>query len=140
MAEPHVYDIRDIDVYIGERKLTEFAPAGLTITPSPENTLIKGLKGEVGFNVDPSTAAEVSVKLKSTSPEVGYLRDLWNAQLQGHRVTNIRVTSASPASTGFSEIVIEYAMLSKPPEYATNEKESPDLEFTFIGYNYREVP
>jgi len=140
MAEPAVYDIRDIDVYVGDRKITEFAPGGLTVTPSPENTLIKGLKGEVGFNIDPSTAAEVTLRLKSTSPEVEYLKGLWNAQLQGHRVTSIRITSAAPSAMGFSEIVIEYAMMSKPPEFSTNEKEAPDIEFSFIGYGYREVP
>ncbi len=138
ITEPTVYDIRDIDCYVGDRLLTQYATGGISVAPSAEDTLIKGLKGEVGFNIDPSSAAEITIVLKSTSPEVAYLSSLWSGQMNAHTVTKIRIVSVSPDATGFSEIVLEYAMLASPPTKATNEKESPDYSFRFIGYGYRE--
>lgn len=138
VTEPTVYDIKDVDCFIGDTKITQYAPGGISVAPGAEDTLIKGLKGEVGFNIDPSTAAEITVVLKSTSPQVSFLSNLWNGQVNAHSVTKIKIVSINSDATGFSEIVLEYAMLASPPTKATNEKESPDFSFRFIGYGYRE--
>jgi len=150
---PKVYDVRHVKCVIryhanvgtdvGPIELTGLAPDGFGITPAAEATAIKGLAGEVGFNIDPSTAAEATITLKSTSPNVPDLFNIIDRQNTddppGYVSLDIIVDPGHEGAFGFSRLILEYAMFTKYPEFATDEKEAPDIEFTLIGYNFRVV-
>lgn len=133
---PKVYDITKVKLYINDQEVTDIGPDGFGITPSPENTLITGLAGEIGFNIDPSTAATATVSLRSTSPFVQKLITYYTDK----QIVSIRIaaTDNDAAKTiGFTEMKLEYAMVSKPPEWKTSEKEAPQVVFNFIGYGLK---
>ena len=37
---------------------------------------------------------------------------------------------------GFTSMKLQYAFITKLPEYMIDSKESPTVEWTFIGYNF----
>lgn len=147
MATPAVYDVRDVELRINDQLMTGFAPDGYGITPGGETTLIAGLLGEQGFNVDPSTMAEATVTLKTNSASNDALRDIWRRQSglenPGDRLGPVPfVIKAKPGkedSVGFKEKGMQYAMVTKPPEWATDEKEAPNVEWSLVGFGYYEI-
>jgi len=143
---PKVFDVRRVNLYIGEKKITGIAPAGFGITPSAETTIIMGLKGECGFSVDPSSAAEATLTLKSVSDSNDVLRDLLNKQQKALESTEpfapfefrVEVEAGYEKAFGFKSKKIKYAVITKWPEFATDEKNAPDYEWGFAGYGYEE--
>jgi len=157
-----VYNVEHIDFKIsevdgvdfteddGESKLDPvegISDDGFGITPEAETELIEGLKGEEGFSVDPSSAAEGSLTLKSTSQSLQSMIDLYNAQTTGETGPfEIRIevsddvggeAGTSPRHAfGFSKMVVENAMLVSYAPFETDGRESPDYEFEFIGYDF----
>jgi len=146
IQEPEVYDVRKVDLIIAGQIITGIGEDGFGITPAEENMLIKGLKGEGGFSMDPSTAAEATVSLLSTSPSNQYLRQLWKRQNPGMNAAAprpftflVRVKTTYAEAFGFMKKYIRYTMIQGPPELVT-EKEAPQYEWKFIGYGYEETP
>jgi hypothetical protein len=143
---PKVFDIRRVTLKIADKVIVGIAPDGFGITPSAETTLIAGLKGEVGFNVDPSSGAEATVTLKSVSESNEVLRQLLNAQREAMSSDapfkpfkfEVIVDPGWEDAFGFKRKVIDYCVITKWPEFATNEKEAPNLEWGFMGYGYKE--
>lgn len=143
---PKVFDIRKVKVYVDGTEITGFAPDGFGVTPGAETTMIAGLKGQVGFNVDPSTGAELTLTLKSTSDSNTFLRGKMNTQQEAMgsetpfkpMLIEIIVDDGWEGAFGFKRKVLEYAVITKWPDYETDEKESPDLEWGFMGYGYKE--
>ncbi len=147
LVDPTVYDIDDVELRINDKVITGLAPDGFGLTPGGETTLIAGLKGEQGFNIDPSSMAEATVTLKTGSPSNDVLRDIWRRQTgletPGDRLGPVPfVIEAKPgkeAAIGFRERGMQHAMVTKAPEWSTDEKEAPDVEWTFVGYGYFEI-
>jgi hypothetical protein len=143
---PKVYDVRRVTLKIGGEVITGLAPDGFGISPTAETTLISGLKGEVGFNVDPSSGAEATVTLKSVSDSNEYLRQLLNKQREAMQSDSpfepfkfeVIVDPGWDRAFGFKTKRIEYCVITKWPDFATDEKEAPDYEWGFMGYGYKE--
>ena len=142
MAEqPKVFDIKKCEVRVNGVKMTDIAPDGFGISPLNEVTIIDGLQGPVGFNMDPTTAVEATITLKSTSPEHATLREISQKQQQGLLgpiALEVVVEPGFVSAFGFAKKSIPFAMIKSPAELETDEKESPDYEYNFIGYGYTE--
>lgn len=144
---PAVYDVRDVELRINEQLIEGLAPDGFGITPGGETTLIAGLIGEQGFNIDPSSMAEATVTLKTSSPSNDVLRDLWRRQTGLENPTErtgpvpfeIKAKPGKAAAVGFQRRGMQSSMIVKAPEWSTDEKEAPDVEWTFVGFGYFEV-
>lgn len=141
MTEPQVFDIKQCRCEVNGRQMTGIASDGYGITPKAESTVIPGLIGEAGFNIDPSTMAEASVSLNAASPENAYLRDIINKQQtgsQGPVSFEIIVDDAFIDGFGFKTKGMKFAMVSMFPEFKTDEKSAPVYEYKFVGYGYQE--
>jgi len=138
-----VYDISKVKLYIAPADsasptadthlVTGISSDGFGITPSEERTLIEGLYGPDGFNIDPSTAAEATVSLLLSSPWNDKLREYYENQT----VLTITIATDDP-NLGFNTKSIGFAMIRSKPEFRTDGKEEPTVEWNFIGYNYTE--
>lgn len=145
-GEPEVYDVRKVDLVVAGHVMTGIGEDGFGISPSQENTLIKGLKGEAGFNMDTSTAGEATVSLLSTSSDNETLRALLATQTEvaeGQKPVpfemRAEVTSGYEDAFGYSAKGLRYCMIVGPPELVT-EKEAPQYEWKIVGYGYYEEP
>jgi len=146
LQEPEIYDVRKVELWINGQQITGIGEDGFGITPSQETTLIKGLKGEGGFSMDPTSAAEATVSLLSTSPSNEYLRKILaqqsppgNADAPVPFLFEAKVKAGYEAAFGYSFKKIQYCMIVGPPELVT-EKEAPQYEWKFVGYGYDEGP
>jgi hypothetical protein len=138
MAEPQMYNIKDVICMVGDNEIVDASEDGFGITPGQEHTMIKGLQGELGFNIDPSTAATGMVSLKVISPSMKILNQLWK-NLTIFRF-EIKAKSGKERSLGFKSMYIQYAVFAKPPEYKTDGKEAPSVEWALAGYGYGMTP
>lgn len=132
------FDIKQVDCFVGNTKVVELGPDGFGITPGAEHTNIEGLMGELGFNIDPSTAAEGSVSLKSISSSFKALHTLWINKTEF--VFSIKAKQGKDNLVGFKEIKMEHAIFAKAPEWKTNGKEAPDVTFGVAGYGFTIIP
>ncbi len=129
-----LYDVTKVHLNVdlgdgnGFNEVTDLAPDGFGMTPGSENTLIPALKGTAGFSIDPSDTADITITLLSSSE--------WNEKFSTYRANKmqIEISSDDEALTGWKTITIANAMVQKRPEWSTNEKEQPMVEWTFIGY------
>jgi len=139
------YDIDDVNIKIqpadgtdntidGTINPTKISADGFGITPESEHTVIEGLKGEHGFNIDPSTQATATISLLSISPEIEDFREIWKNDL----IVKVEITSEDQEAVGFSSKKIKHAMITTPPEFTTDEEEAPAVEFEFVGYGFDE--
>jgi len=128
------FDISKVECFVGNTKVTGFGPDGFGITPGAEHTNIEGLMGELGFNIDPSTAAEGSISIKSISSSFKDLYDLWKNKEDFK--FSIKAIKGSETSVGFKEVKMEHAIIAKAPEWKTNGKEAPDVTFSIAGYGF----
>ena len=139
--EPQVFDIKKARCEVNGRPMTGIGSDGYGITPKAEMTVIPGLTGESGFNIDPSTMAEAVVSLNAASPENAYLRDIINKQMtgdQGPVSFEIIVNEHFIAGFGYKTKGMKFAMVSMYPEFKTDEKTAPVYEYRFVGYGYYE--
>ena len=132
------FDIKKVDCFVGDEKIVDAGPDGFGIIPGSEHTNIEGLMGELGFNIDPSTAAEGSVSLKSISSSFKTLHALWKNKTEFK--FSIKAQQGSEALVGFKEIYMEHAIFAKAPEWKTNGKEAPDVTFGVAGYGFNIDP
>jgi len=136
---PKIFDIRHAEFHVDGKNITGIGEDGFGITPATESTIIKGLHGEVGFNMDPSSGGEGSVTLKSTSPDNQHLLEIWQKQYQGVLgpiPIEITIIPGHEGEFGFRKVGVKWAMIVKPPEFTTDEKEAPSYEWSFVGYGY----
>lgn len=148
VEEPQVFDIKKAKIIIHGTEITGISEDGFGITPTQENTIIMGLKGEVGVNVDPMSGAEATVSLRSTSPSNEFLRDLKKKQDARELgpvqlefqidPTEVAGVAVHQKAHGYSKRGMVYAWITKWPEYSTDGKESPAIEWQFVGYGYYE--
>lgn len=146
-VEPKIFDVRHAEFHVivgGETKnIVGIGEDGFGISPTTESTIIRGLHGEVGFNMDPSSGGEGSVALKSTSPDNSYLLDIWQKQYLGELgpiAIEIMIKPGHEEEFGFRKVGVKFAMIVKPPEFRTDEKEAPSYEWSFVGYGYYQEP
>jgi len=142
MPEPAVYDIRKATLKINGVIIEGIGEDGYGITPSGETTLITGLFGENGFNVDPSTGAEATVNLQSTSPSnemLTLLKKVQDAGTQQPFTFEIIVDYEFVEAFGFKSQIINYCLIVGWPEHESS-KESNQYEWKFIGYGYERQP
>lgn len=155
-----VFNIKLVDFVIDEIHSSEFdfteidpvegiSSDGFGITPTAETEVIEGLKGELGFSVDPGDGAEITLTLKSNSPHVPKMLKMWNAQRNGALAPfRVAVTVRGDETVegtgqtardafGFSQIMVEHVMLQNYAAFETEERDAPDYEFEMIGYGMR---
>jgi len=136
-----VYDISKVSIYVDGNEIVGLSEDGFGITPEAENTLIKGLTGDIGFNIDPSDAAMCTINLKSSSPSHTVLNDIYNQQKQGLKgpvTVLVEVDAEWILAFGFRKRTINYAYIQKATPFETDGKESPDIEYMMIGFGYVE--
>ena len=142
VANPYrVYDVSKARIYVDGVEIEGLSEEGFGMTPEAENTLIKGLTGDIGFNIDPSNAATAVINLKSSSPSHTHLNDIFNQQkngLKGPVTVLIDVDPDFVLAFGFRKRTIQYAYIQKPTPFETDGKESPDIEYMLIGFGYVE--
>lgn len=138
VQQPFVFDIEKVNCFIDEEPVVDVSGDGFGISPLSEHTRNKGLTGDFGFNVDPSTAAEGSVSLKSVSPSLKRLLGLWKDRTIFK--FSIKAKQGSEPSLGFKEMCIHYAVMQKSPEFKTDGIESPTMVFPVIGYGFEIIP
>lgn len=152
-----VYNVKHVDFHIRNieaggaaidtgklQPVQGISSEGFGITPTSETEIIEGLKGEEGFSVDPSDGAEVSLTLKSTSPSLKSMIQLYNEQQDGNLAPfTVEVVVSSSEETGgtnaqeafgFSKIIVQNCMLVSYASFETDDQSAPDYEFEMIGY------
>ena len=129
-----MYNIKEVICTVGSHVVEDASEDGFGITPGAENTLIKGLQGELGFNIDPSTAATAMVSLKVISPSMKVFTELW----KNNSTFKFEITAnqGSEDHLGFKRMYINCAMFTKAPEYKTDGKEAPSVEWGIAGYGF----
>lgn len=148
LDEPQVYDVSRAKVIINGEPMKGISEDGFGITPTQENSIIKGLTGEIGVNIDPTSGAEATVSLKSTSLSNEFLRELKKQQderLIGPVLFEIQIDPTEvdgvpvhQKAHGFINKGMTYAWIMKWPEHSTDGHESPSIEWEFVGYGYFE--
>lgn len=138
VQQPFVFNIEQVDCLVDGEPVVDVSGDGFGISPISELTRIEGLKGDLGFNVDPSTAAEGSVSLKSISPSLKRLIGLWKNRTIFK--FSVKAKQGFETSLGFKEMFIQYAVMQKSPEFKTDGKEAPAMVFPVIGYGFDIVP
>jgi hypothetical protein len=136
-----VYDVSKVKVYVDNQLIEGLSEDGFGITPEAENTLIKGLAGDIGFNIDPSNAATCVINLKSSSMSHQLLNDIYNKQkagLKGPVEVKIEVAPDWVLAFGYRKRVISYAFVQKATPFETDGKEAPSIDYTLIGFKYYE--
>ena len=146
--EPQVFDIGRAKVIVDGVEITGVSEDGFGITPTQENTIIKGLVGEIGVNIDPNDGVEATVSLKTTSPSNEFLRELKKQQAAREKgpvqfeiqidPTEVDGVAVHQKAHGFAKKGMVYAWIMKWPEYKTDGKEAPSMEWEFVGYGYFE--
>lgn len=142
MADPKVYDVTKAVFKVNGQEMVDVSPDGFGITPNTEHTLIEGLTGEQGFNRDPSTAGEATLSLKANSESNQFLEDLFREQRLGTTgpvSVEIAVDDDYTTAFGFKTKKMAFAFIQKPAAFESDGKESPTIEWTFIGYGYAET-
>jgi len=129
-----MYNIKDVMCMVGEHQVQDASEDGFGITPGAENTTLKGLQGELGFNIDPSTAATGMVSLKVISPSMKILTELWKNNSTFR--FEIKTQKGKEEHLGFKSIYINCAIISTAPEYKTDGKEAPSVEWKIVGYGF----
>jgi len=148
VEEPQVFDIRKAKVIIDGHEITGISEDGFGVTPTQENAIISGLMGEVGISLDPKSGAEATLSLKSTSLDNEWLRDLkkqQDARIKGPIQFEIQIDPTEVAGVpvhqkafGFAKKGMIYAWILKWPEFSTDGKDSPTIEWELVGYGYYE--
>jgi len=141
MAEPTIYDIRKAVLTVNGQEITDVGEDGFGITPDAERTIIKGLKGDIGFNIDPTSSAVCVINLKASSAGSAFLNDIYRKQQTGDFgpiPVEITVDPDHVDAFGFAKRGMRYAMVQKPAPFETDGKESPEIEWMLIGYEYYE--
>jgi hypothetical protein len=144
---PKVYDITKVTVTIDCQNAnpTNIDIAGIDMdgfgmTPLKENTKIEGIQGPLGFNVDPTDAADATLVLSATAKDgIDYLRQL----VDNNYVFSLSITgddADQQRAQGFATRKLLYCMVKTPPEWSTNEKNAPALTYEIIGYGFSETP
>lgn len=128
------YDVKQVQCLVDGDPVVDIGTDGFGITPGSEHTNIEGLMGELGFNIDPSTAAEGSISLKSISSSFKRLHGLWKNKTEF--VFSIKAKKGKETLVGFKEIKMEHAIFAKAPEWKTNGKEAPDVTLPVAGYGF----
>lgn len=128
------FDIKEVKCLVDGVPVVDVGPDGFGITPASEHSNIEGLMGELGFNIDPSTAAEGSVSLKSISSSFKALHTLWKNKTEFK--FSIKANPGSETKVGFKEIRMDHAIFAKAPEWKTAGKEAPDVTFPVAGYGF----
>lgn len=145
----NVYDVRDVILKVTMHPtlnpgvtpvvpipdpIDDIAPDGFGITPGGENTLIEGLNGPLGFNIDPSSQGEATLALKPSSSTI-------KALYESFKNSYVLVFSidASNSDLDFQTRKLGKCILQQPAEISVSGKEEPDVVFTFIGYDYEET-
>lgn len=131
MTEPRIFDIKKCKAYVDGVEMADIG-SGIGITPKRETKVIESLYGEVGFNVDPKTGAEVTINLLATSPSNTKMRAIANAQ----KVVPVSIKSADPDATGFEEISVDYVIFQHAEKKL--EGEAPAFEYKGVGYGFGE--
>lgn len=132
MAEARIYDIKNWSVYVDGVEMVDVGD-GIGITPKREAKLIESLTGEVGFSMDPTTAADVTISLLATSESNTKMRQIANSQ----KPVSVSIRSSDPDSTGVEEISVDYAIFQHAEKKM--EKEAPTYEYkTSAAYGYQE--
>lgn len=147
MTGPKMFDIRNVTVnikpdascskYSGTFTVSGIGTDGFTVTPEVEHSMLEGLQSTIGYNIDPSEAATITLNLKSTSETNNTLNGLFNVGGEPCVFSfEIVVDEGKEETFGYSSIVVDHCIVQKPAEISTNEKEAPEYEWTIIGYGY----
>lgn len=131
MAEARIYDISSCKVYVDGVEMVDIGD-GLGITPKKEAKIVSSLYGEVGFSLDPSTGADVTISLLATSESNSKMRALAESQ----KVVQVSIKSEDSDATGFEEISVDYVIFKFAEKKL--EAEAPTYEYVGIGYGYAE--
>jgi len=136
--EPVVFDIKQCTLYVNNTAINDLSEDGFGLTPEAENSLINGLTGVIGFNIDPSDACTLVVNVKSSSPSHALLNNLYKTQKAGGDPVKVEVIveDSHIAAYGFKRRGALYAVIQKAVPFETDGKEAPNMEYTFIGYGY----
>jgi len=136
-----VYDITKAKCKVEGKEMEGIGEDGFGITPESEITIIKGLIGGVGANIDPYDGAEGTLYLASTSPDNKTLMELRNKQATGEKKSVVFEMIVDPdfvEAFGFSSRKIVHAWIVSSPEFKTAGKEAPQYEWKFAGYGYED--
>jgi len=136
-----VYDVSKITLYVDGNEIEGLSEDGFGLTPEAENTLIKGLTGDIGFNIDPSNAATCVINLKSSSKSHTVLNEIYKQQKAGLKGPVTILVEVDPdwiLAFGFRKRTVNYAYIQSPSPFETSGKEAPDIEYTLIGFGYEE--
>jgi len=113
--------------------ITDIGEDGFGITPGGENTVMQGLNGPIGFNIDPATSGEAALNVKPSSNVNPFLYEAY----QKNYVLKFTI-HGDVNKHGFKYKQLGKCVVQKPPEISV-QKEFPDLTWTFVGYEYKEV-
>lgn len=142
IGEPQVFNIKKVKCYVNGKEMTGVSSDGFGITPAGESTVIDGLTGEVGFNVDTTSKAEASLVLNASSPENTYLRELIEGMKMGSQgPVEFRVQVIDNDfinAFGFSKRGMKFAWIQGFPEFKTDKRNAPTYTYKFVGYGYFE--
>jgi len=131
MAEAKIFDIKKCAVYVDGVMMVDIGD-GIGITPKRETKVIESLYGEIGFSLDPSTAADVTISLKSTSESNTKMRAVAEAQ----KVVAVSIKSEDSDATGFEEIGVDYVIFQHAEKKM--EGEAGTYEYKGSGYGFSE--
>ena len=131
MAEARIYDISSCKAYVDGIEMVDIGD-GVGITPKREPKVVTALKGEVGFSIDPSTGADVTISLLATSESNAKMRALAEAQ----KAVQVSIRSEDSDATGFEEISVDYVIFMFAEKKL--EAEAPTYEYKGVGYGYSE--
>ena len=131
MAEARTYDVNSIKAYVDGTEIMDIGE-GVGITPTKEPKIISSLYGEVGFSLDPSTGADVTISLLATSESNSKMRAVAEAQ----KIVSVSIKSEDSDATGFSEISVDNVIFQFAEKKI--EGEAPTYEYKGTGYGYNE--
>jgi len=139
---PQIFNIKMVKCSVNGKTMTGVGSDGFGISPSGDSSVIDGLVGEVGFNVDTSSRAEASLTLNASSPENAYLRTIIKGMQAGTQSPvefKIEVIDSEYFNAfGFSKRGMRFAWIQGFPEYKTDKKQAPTYTYKFVGYQYYE--
>ncbi len=122
------YDVRKVSVIVDGKYITGFSDDAKVSVEKAEDTQIEyiGVEGDVDFAKNSNESGTVKIKLKSTSPSVGYLNGLANAR----KIFAVSIvdTNTNGVNANGTEAVVRKTML---PD---RDKEIGEVEFEiFVG-------
>lgn len=122
------YDVRKVSVIVDGKYITGFSDDAKVSVEKAEDTQIEyiGVEGDVDFAKNSNESGTVKIKLKSTSPSVGYLNGLANARKQF--AISVVDTNDNGVQANGTEAVV------KKPMFPDRDKEIGEVEFEiFVG-------